>query len=68
MIEWLTNNWDILLAVWCANVALTAVSTILDKIKDKTATDVDNKASDFLHTWLPRLQSVIDWLTGNRAH
>jgi len=59
---------DVLLVVWCANVALTAVSSILDKIKDKTDTDADNKASDFLHKWLPKVQSIIDWLTGNKAH
>ena len=66
--EWLMEKLDIVLILVCTNILLTAVSSVLDKVKDKTVTDADNKASDFMHKYLGYLKTAIDWLTGNKEH
>ncbi len=66
--EWLYDQLDIVLLLVCTNIALSAVNAILDKVKDKTANQVDNKISDFLNRYLGYLQKAIDWLTANRPH
>lgn len=66
--EWFMDQLDIVLVVVCANMFLSSLGAILDKIKDKTSSDLDNKASDFLNKWLPKLKTVVDWLSGNRQH
>lgn len=52
----------------CLNMALSAASKILDLIKDKTASSVDNKIADILHKVLSVLQKLIDFIGMNRAH
>lgn len=66
--EWLMDQFDIVMVLVITNVVLTAVSKILDQVKDKTVGDGDNKAAGFLATWLPKLQAMIDWFSANRKH
>ncbi len=59
---------NIILAVMCVNIALSAAKQILEKIKDKTATDGDNKAYDAISKVSGLLSKAIDYVTGNIAH
>lgn len=59
---------NIILAVMCVNIALSAAKQILEKIKDKTETDGDNKAYDTISKVSGLLSKAIDYVTGNIAH
>ena len=48
-----------------SNAFLSGLSKALELIKDKTKTDVDNKAHDFLVNVLSYVQMIIDFLKGN---
>lgn len=50
------------------NVLLGGAKKILDSFKDKTATTVDNQASDFLGKVAGLLQKAIDLVSGNLPH
>lgn len=50
------------------NVLLGSVAAFLDIIKDKTATQVDNKIAGYLHQGISLIQKGIDFIQGNRAH
>lgn len=50
-----------------SNAFLSGLSKALELIKDKTKTDVDNKAHDFLVKVLSYVQMIIDFLKGNFA-
>lgn len=50
------------------NVFLSGLSKALEIIKDKTATEVDNKAYAFIQKIAVVLQKIVDWSSGNRQH
>jgi hypothetical protein len=50
------------------NVILGGISKILDLVKDKTKTDVDNKTHAFIQKMVLKLQKLIDWMGANREH
>lgn len=59
-------DWaEVLLVLICFNVAVSAIYQILEKIKDKTATDVDNKVYEFIGKYAGWLQKVIDYISAN---
>jgi len=58
----------ILLAAGMLNIGLSGSGKILDLIKDKTASKVDNKIAKLLHKVSSWLGKIIDWLGANRAH
>ncbi len=58
----------ILAVVVSFNASLVAIGAFLDKVKDRTATDLDNKLSLYLHKAVTFLGKVIDFATGNKEH
>lgn len=58
----------VMLIAICLNVLLSAVSKILDLIKDKTSTDLDNKASGIVQKVVVILTKAIDFIGMNRPH
>lgn len=58
----------VVLILVCLNTLLSALSLILDKIKDFTPTDTDNKAADALHGVLTAIQKILDFLSANVKH
>lgn len=50
------------------NAFLSGVSLALEKIKDKTATDKDNKAYEFIGKILNITKWVVDFLSANNEH
>ncbi len=50
------------------NAALTGLKSALEFIKDKTATDADNKAFLVVSKLCGILSGIIDWATANKAH
>lgn len=50
------------------NVFLSGLSKALEVIKDKTTTEVDNKAYALIQKIAAVLQKVVDWSSGNRQH
>jgi len=72
MKEFLAQNGGLLgaivLVAVCLNLVLSGIAKMLDLIKDKTKTEVDNKIAAILHKVIAVLQKVIDWGSGNREH
>ena len=58
----------VLLIAVCFNAILSALSIILGKIKDLTATDADNKAYEFIGGLISGLQKIVDFLGANISH
>jgi len=52
----------------CLNVLLAAIQKVLDIIKDKTATQVDNKIAAIIAKITSLLSKAIDVIGMNRAH
>lgn len=50
------------------NLCLSGISSGLDYIKDKTKSDVDNKASAWIHKISDMLKKVIDFVGMNSEH
>lgn len=50
------------------NLGISALTAALEKIKDKTSTDLDNKAYAILHVAADVLQKVLDFVSANRPH
>ena len=59
---------NIVLGIVCVNIALSAAKQVLEKIKDKTATDGDNKAYDLISKISGVLSKAIDYVTANTQH
>jgi len=59
---------NIVLGIVCVNIALSAAKQVLEKIKDKTATDGDNKAYDLISKISGILSKAIDYVTANTQH
>lgn len=59
---------NILLGIVCVNIALSAAKQVLEVIKDKTATDGDNKAYDLVSKISGYVSKIIDWVTANTQH
>lgn len=55
-------------ALVSVNLLLSAVDAGLEKIKDKTSTDLDNKVYAAVHKITSVLGSALDWFAANRAH
>lgn len=72
MKEFMAQNGGLLgmlaLMALCLNVLLSGVSKALGVIKDKTATNVDNKAYEIINKITAILQKIVDWGSGNRQH
>lgn len=58
----------ILLVVVAFNTFMMGLKAGLEKIKDKTTNQVDNKVYDFTNKIVSFLSGVIDVFTGNLAH
>ncbi len=59
---------SVVLVAVCLNAGLSALSIILDKIKDLTPSDADNKAAEFVKGVISAVQKVIDFLSANVKH
>lgn len=59
---------SIIAALVIFNVAVSATQKVLEVIKDKTATDVDNKMYEFIGKYAGYIQKGIDWISANREH
>jgi hypothetical protein len=59
---------SVVLVAVCLNAGLSALSLILDKIKDLTPSDADNKAAEFVKGLVSGVQKVIDFLSANVKH
>jgi hypothetical protein len=72
MENFIANNTDVIAAVAAGviavNMILSGVQKLLEIVKDKTATNVDNKAAAFLASATGMLQKLIDWASANRPH
>lgn len=65
------KNFDLvaLLAIIATfNTALYALGAFLDKIKDKTATDLDNKLSSVINSVASFLKKLVDMFSANKEH
>lgn len=58
----------VVLVVVCLNVLLTAVKVVLDKIKDLTPSDVDNKLAEVIGGFVGMLSKIVDWVSANKEH
>ena len=70
MLEILSNPdfQKIVLYVVAVNVALSGISAGLAKIKDITATNLDNKIFDILNKVVGFSTAIVDFIGGNRKH
>ena len=72
MTEFLASNCGLIgtvvLVMLAVNVTLTGLKQGLELIKDKTTTEVDNKAHDFLSKVLDFLGKVLDTIGHNPEH
>ena len=69
--EWLANLplvAQVIMYVVAFNVALGGVKGALDLIKDKTVSQTDNKAAEFLGKISGFLGKLLDILGYNKAH
>lgn len=62
------NFEAILMYVVAFNIAIVGVQTALDKIKDVTKSDLDNKVSAILHYGTDILSKILDFLSANKKH
>lgn len=58
----------VLASIVAFNAILVAVKKMLDVIKDKTSTKIDNVAADWIGKIAGWIQQAIDVVTGNPAH
>lgn len=58
----------ILLVVIGVNIGLSALQAALEKVKDHTGTEIDNKAHAILSTVLGYVQKIVDFISANRQH
>jgi hypothetical protein len=69
---WVSENggWmmSVALVMAAVNVALMGLKSSLDMVKDKTATQADNKAAEWLGWATGWLSTLVDWLAGNKKH
>lgn len=72
MKEFLEQNGGLLQALALVLIAvmsiLSGLSKALEIIKDKTASNVDNKIYEWVNKAASALKVVVDWISGNRAH
>lgn len=59
---------SVILIAFCLNAGLSALSLILDKIKDLTTSEVDNKAAEIIKAIVVGLQKITDFLSANISH
>ena len=58
---------SVLLVIYGSNALLTGVKHALEKVKDKTASTLDNRAYGVVSTVSGALSAVIGWLTANSS-
>lgn len=58
----------VVMVLVCVNIALSAAKQILEKIKDKTASNADNKAYEIISKVSDVLAKVVDWFSANISH
>jgi hypothetical protein len=56
------NEWQVFIYIMSLNICLSLVHYLLEKIKDKTESDIDNRLYDLVI----KLEDVLRWITGNR--
>lgn len=59
---------EILMWVIALNLGLSGISKALEKVKDKTKTDLDNRAYATLYKIVSKLQKLIDFASANIQH
>lgn len=59
---------NVILIVVAVNILLSASGKVLDMIKDKTSSDVDNKAAEIVSKVTGFLGKVVDFISANREH
>lgn len=68
MEDQMTLMAKVALTVVCVNIALSAAKQILEKIKDRTSTDLDNRAHAIVSRVTEVTSKVVDWLSANTPH
>lgn len=58
----------VVLVAMCLNIALSALSSILEKVKGLTESKLDDKAAEIVMTIINILQKLIDFASANRQH
>lgn len=66
--SWLLEKLDIVAVVIGFNFLMMGLHSILGWMKDKTATDVDNKADDMIVKILDFLKKMVDVASANKEH
>lgn len=70
--NFLANNTDVIGAVIAAviaiNLMLSGAQKLLEIVKDKTATDSDNKAHAVLLKVTGFLTKAVEWISANRQN
>jgi len=62
---WITQ---VILILFFVNAILSGLSVTLEKIKDKTESQWDNKLADYVSKGLGYLQKVVDFISANQKH
>jgi len=52
----------------CINIVLSALQKVLELVKDKTKTKLDDKAYTIVSGLIAFMTSAVDWASANRAH
>lgn len=69
--EWLSTQpiaVMLMTGIVAFNMCLSGISTGLDYIKDKTKSDIDNKAAAWVNKISSLLKKVIDFVGMNKEH
>lgn len=64
----MNNAESIIAALIIFNISLSAAQKILEVVKDKTQSEVDNKIYAFIAKYSSYIQKGIDWISANRQH
>jgi len=65
---WLLEKMDVVAVVIGFNLVMTGLHIVLGWVKTKTATDLDDKADDFIIKVLEFMKKTVDVVTGNKEH
>lgn len=69
MLQELASKWDLILAcVVGFNLLMMGLHAALEKIKDLTSSDADNKLYIVVGQVIAFVQKLIDLAVGNKAH
>jgi hypothetical protein len=68
IMDLLSQHSNIIVAIMVFNVIVSGLQKILEIVKDKTATQVDNKLYVAVSKLSSMLSGAADFITGNREH